>query len=343
MSPIVENCPIWGTDATLISEKSWDGKSYYSPRAGGHYKITGTAEAILRQWPTRSAAENVGDRVNLTSQIVQSISSNTTLTITSFNLPQLIKLNLPNLADRAEWLLRKLIRNTEKVGDHLSYPRDPGDDDIRELFAWSSSSEISEVEYLLSYLNENGLIKEFGGASNSHLARIFVTVLGFSLIEKIEVNIASDKAFIAMWFDPSTQDAYEQGIELAVRNAGYNPIRIDKEQHLNKICDEIIANIKRARFIVADFTCGLHETTCIDTITKKNVLRPEPRGGVYFEAGLAQGLGLPVIWTCRQDQIGLAHFDTRQYNHILWKNPDDFQRQLQARIEAVIGDGPLKT
>lgn len=27
---------------------------------------------------------------------------------------------------------------------------------------------------------------------------------------------------------------------------------------------------------------------------------------------------MPVIWTCRSDCNADMHFDTRQYNHILW-------------------------
>ena len=36
------------------------------------------------------------------------------------------------------------------------------------------------------------------------------------------------------------------------------------------------------------------------------------------------------------------HFDIRQYNCIDWETPDELARRLKVRIEAVIGDGPLK-
>ena len=36
------------------------------------------------------------------------------------------------------------------------------------------------------------------------------------------------------------------------------------------------------------------------------------------------------------------HFDTRQYNHIVWKEPTELRDRLITRIAAVIGDGPLK-
>ena len=48
-------------------------------------------------------------------------------------------------------------------------------------------------------------------------------------------------------------NAYEEGIKKAVESAGYTPMRIDKKPDVNKIDDEIIAEIRRSRFLVADF------------------------------------------------------------------------------------------
>ena len=128
--------------------------------------------------------------------------------------------------------------------------------------------------------------------------------------------------------------AYENGVKLAVQDAGYEPVRIDRREHSNKIDDEIISEIRRSRFVIADFTCG--------TVTSEGREVAIPRGGVYYETGFAQGLGLPVIWTCRKDQIDQVHFDTRQFNHILWTEPHDLREKLRNRVGAVIGDGPLR-
>ena len=119
-------------------------------------------------------------------------------------------------------------------------------------------------------------------------------------------------------------EAWNHGIFPAVRDAGYEPVRIDQKEHVNKIDDEIVAEIRRARFVVADFTQG-------DT---------GARGGVYYEAGFAQGLGIRVIFSCRKDRLEEVHFDTRQYNHIVWETPEDLRDQLAKRIAAVLGDGP---
>ena len=108
--------------------------------------------------------------------------------------------------------------------------------------------------------------------------------------------------------------------------AGYEALRIDQKEHINKIDDEIIAELRRARFVVVDFTHG-HDG---------------PRGGVYYEAGFAYGRGVPVIFSCRKDAIDKIHFDTRQYNHIVWEPEklDEFRHRLTTRICAVVGDGP---
>jgi nucleoside 2-deoxyribosyltransferase len=60
------------------------------------------------------------------------------------------------------------------------------------------------------------------------------------------------------------------------------------------------------------------------------------RGGVYYEAGFALGLGRPVIWTCHKDHLTQAHFDTRQYNHIEWSDSRELRERLRNRILATI-------
>jgi nucleoside 2-deoxyribosyltransferase len=105
------------------------------------------------------------------------------------------------------------------------------------------------------------------------------------------------------------------------KGAKYKPVRIDKVEPNNRIDDEIVAGIRACKFLVADFT--------------------GQRGGVYFEAGLAQGLGKQVIWLCRKDQLNDVHFDARQYNFIRWEtdNLPQLRIDLRNRIEATIGKG----
>ena len=151
-----------------------------------------------------------------------------------------------------------------------------------------------------------------------------VTVDGRSHIEEEKVNVDSAQGFIAMWFDDSMKAASRDGIEPAIVDAGYSPMRIDAKLDINKIDDEIVAQIRRSRFLVADCTHG-------DT---------KARGSVYWEAGFAYGLGIEVIYTCRKDKAKDLPFDTRQFSHIIWETPADLRSQLKERVSARLGDGP---
>ena len=126
-----------------------------------------------------------------------------------------------------------------------------------------------------------------------------------------------------MWFHEKLLPLWTKGIYKAISDAGYRPERIDRVEHNNKIDDQIIAMIRQSKFVIADFTGG--------------------RGGVYFEAGFALGLGIPVIWTVREKRLNRVHFDNRQYNFVTWTDDvEDFRLRLQNRIEATIGPGPSK-
>jgi len=149
-----------------------------------------------------------------------------------------------------------------------------------------------------------------------------ITPRGWEFLENLNKSTSdSDTGFVAMWFDSTVNPAWLDAIKPAIEEGGYQPVRIDKVEHNNRIDDEIIAGIRACKFLVADFT--------------------GQRGGVYFEAGLAQGLAKQVIWLCREDDLKNVHFDTRQYNFILWRpdSLDQLKIALRNRIEATIGKG----
>jgi nucleoside 2-deoxyribosyltransferase len=85
---------------------------------------------------------------------------------------------------------------------------------------------------------------------------------------------------------------------------------------------KILTEISESKFVVAEFTGH--------------------RNGVYFEAGYARGLGIPVIWVCRQDVMKDAHFDTNHFNHLTWSAESPLMGRLVSRIVATIGPGPHK-
>ena len=173
------------------------------------------------------------------------------------------------------------------------------------------------------------------------------------LMEIQKSNKDSRQCFVAMWFHDDMKQVYENAIKPAIEFIEngetvprFKAVRVDNVEHLNDINDEIIAQIRRSRFMVCDLT-GY-------------------RGGVYFEAGFAYGLGLDVIYTCRKDwtnEEGLkdsddkvvdylfdnngnkikikkegVNFDLSHRNRIEWTedNLSGFKTNLENRIKAVI-------
>ena len=143
-----------------------------------------------------------------------------------------------------------------------------------------------------------------------------------------------------MWFHDGMRSAYANGIKKALEETGYAPYRVDFAHHNRRIDDEIMAQIRQSRLLVADATGG--------------------RQSVYYEAGFADGLGIPVIWCCNNkhrthviDPAALAPhmpsppksveagwfdcvaFDTNHLPFILWDTEDDLRTKLVDRISGI--------
>ena len=158
-----------------------------------------------------------------------------------------------------------------------------------------------ELKFYLKHMRSLALLdqrdlREMGTDPQTELT---LSGQGWQKVEELaKPNIESKQTFVAMWFDDELKSAYSEGIAKLEEDTGFSMLRIDMSEFNDKICDKILAEIRKSRFIIADVTGH--------------------RQGVYFEAGFAMGLGLPVIWTCQKDQKNKCYFDTRQYNHIFW-------------------------
>jgi len=191
------------------------------------------------------------------------------------------------------------------------------------------AANVQEASYFVDYLARSGWIQiseEKRSKDVIEIVTIKMTVEGFSEIAKREGKEKRLKqAFVAMSFTPGPEmdEVWERAIKPAVKGAGYIPFRVDKKEHNEKICDLILSEVPKSRFLIADLTYN--------------------KRGVYFEAGLAHGYKMPVIWCCKDEEKHKEnmHFDTRQYNHIFWKDIDDLQERLKLRILGTVGQGTV--
>lgn len=154
-------------------------------------------------------------------------------------------------------------------------------------------------------------------------ARInLLTFKGREFVESLgQKNADSNKVFLAFHFTDEMKIDFEVTAKRAVSDASsgkLEAVRVGTSSTPTdtKIDDALIGMLKSSKVVIADFT--------------------GQRPAVYYEAGYAMGMGIPVIWTCRADELDKLSFDTRQYPHILWKDKEDLHKQLTERLSAQI-------
>ena len=308
-----------------------------SPRAGSSYQLHDDAADQLG-----NLTDN--EKTRLTTILVRErLLGNTRPSITAATIAQARSADRMSMREKLDNLLRYLMSRTPKVGalidmGYLDDFRPSGWGALlnqRFSFAYSESTELYELEMLTDSLARQGLIEIHSGAirnnqfiaitGGSYICK--VTSNGYIAMEQRQIEVKSDQCFVALWFNEATDALYDRAIAPAVRAAGYQPLRIDqKPDFLGKIDDQIIAEIRRSRFVIADFTHGDGGV----------------RGSVYYEVGFAQGLDIPVIFTCRDDQLDDLHFDTNHFLHLSWPrgHTEALIEPLKNRILANIGEGP---
>lgn len=311
---IMQPCPICNNIARMAGNNF---ELQYDCPLCGHYKISSRVIEALGNFSkhilsgvARNYWETQKDLFYFSAEVLQSMES--FIQAVSFSIPR--DTDIPTKADL---ILHHLRRKSEYPGQCVSLS------DIFD-FSISYSRHAEELNFCANYLESRHFITPEPNNGPDEDAHYYtITPDGWAYLSGIGSEV-KDQGFIAMAFRLPTSDVLHiNGLNPGITNAGYNPLRIDRKDHNNRIDDEIVAEIRKSKFMVAD-------------LTGKNA-------GAYFEAGFAQGLGKPVIWTCQQSEIdsGNVHFDTRQYSIVSWEDSklDDFAKRLTQRIEATIGRG----
>lgn len=182
---------------------------------------------------------------------------------------------------------------------------------------------IIKSAYELGYIKGRGKdddpILDNGGRLYLSDEFILLTLKGWEKVQELKKQSPySKQVFVAFHFDDAKnmKSIYDSAIKPAVLECSLEPYVTLDDEHGNSINDVIIANIRKSRFVIADVT--------------------DASQNVYYEAGFAYGLGIPVILTCREDSAkNDMKFDTSHIKHILWKDGADLKEKLINRIVAM--------
>jgi nucleoside 2-deoxyribosyltransferase len=174
------------------------------------------------------------------------------------------------------------------------------------LFCCKNENELS---WLLAKALEVGFLEHHADS------RYRLSLEGWQRVAQLpKTLLKTGQAFAAMHFSTEMMRVYEEAIKPALEECRWKPYNVGLVATDDKICDLILAEIRRSGLLVADFT--------------------DHRNSVYFEAGFARGLGIPVISTCKEGQLGQLAFDTRQYRHLEWRDAADLKLKLTNHLRA---------
>ena len=229
--------------------------------------------------------------------------------VTSFVVEAAKKQPLPTPAERLDNLVLYIgdqIRDTP--GEHVKESR-------QYLRAKIGAMLETDVTYVEQMGTQCGLVENVGAVGH-----VFdrLTYSGWQHYEELKKGKAAGRtAFMAMPFGNTELDAmFENVFRPAVKETGFNLKRVDDEPVAGVIDNKIRVDIRMCRFLIADLTC------C--------------NRGAYWEAGYAEGLGKPVIYTCNTyyfKQEG-THFDTNHCTTVVWDPaaPEAAAKNLKATI-----------
>jgi hypothetical protein len=277
----------------------------------GRFEISGSALKVLPnlkgKYPGASALISYHIRKLQRDEGEPFIDDNTLNRILS-------ETTLPSPAEQAANLIRWL-------GDQLRNINPAGRVglDLKATAALVGASNEDGVRYVLQELEERGIIHAI---SATGIADVGLTFNGWEVYDDLQrAHAEGPIAFMAMPFgDPEMDRMFFECFKPAAEKTGFELRRIDEKPPAGLIDDHLRVEIRRSRFLIADLT--------------------NENRGAYWEAGFAEGLGKPVIYTCKRayfEEKG-THFDTSHHHTVLWDsaNMPGAQEQLKATIRATL-------
>ncbi|MGZ8947823.1 MAG: hypothetical protein ACXW1W_20645 [Methylococcaceae bacterium] len=261
--------------------------------------------------------KNADVKISHALRMMQRINKNVELTTSTADA--ILERPLPRPQEQADLLIRWLAEHSESPGDDVSL------EPIEHHLSIIGAKTEKGVVLVLSHLIEKGLVKaDLKPAYDGYVGfdELMLTYDGWNYYETLlKGSVTYRRAFMAMQFGvPELNAVLENVFKPSAKMAGFDLFKLDDEPRAGLIDDRLRVEIQSSDFLIADLT--------------------HANNGSYWEAGYAEGLGKPVIYTCEQEKFNSqkTHFDTNHHLTVLWdKNaPEQAGDLLKATIRATL-------
>jgi len=307
-------CPVCASQLKDIKEHP-NGRDVvvYSCPMCGDFTLSGTLAATMQ-----SVIQNNKDSVPKISHALRTMQEiNRGAELYTNTIDEILKRPLPSPKEQADLLIRWIAGNIEG----------PGETTWVEPTTHSSIIGAKTPEgfsLVLRHLFDVGLVEGnlsegIGAPGRAHVTLSFD---GWEYHDQLLHGRGTyRKAFMAMKFGDPDLDRYLSDVfKPAVSQTGFELNKLDDLPKAGLIDDKLRVEIQASDFIIADLT---HDNL-----------------GAYWEAGYAEGLGKPVIYTCEKTKFDSdkTHFDTNHHLTIVWDRslPKKAAEDLKATIRATL-------
>ena len=186
----------------------------------------------------------------------------------------------------------------------------------RAAAAWIGAPRNDDDRALLWWLFDSLLVTRIA-SEDRNWTHVRLTYAAWERVEELrQSRVVGRRAFMAMKFIPEMHQVFTDCFKPAALRAGFELETVLEGQPAGLIDDQMRVRIRSARFVVSDLT---HASR-----------------GAYWEAGFAEGLGRPAIYTCRAAEWAEehSHFDTNHLSTIVWHT--DKLEEAGAALTAMI-------
>ncbi|MGA3282380.1 MAG: hypothetical protein ABSD50_15535 [Smithella sp.] len=262
------NCPVCNElYVESFIDSSGGRKTLYKCIRCGDFFLTSTAQRTL---PSQLLKHPNGPA--LLSHSILKMQGDTPPTLFSETIEAILaNSSLPSLKEQENNIVLYLGNNST-----------PGRDITRtrgHILAVVGSIDFLGLDFMMAHLKKSELVTELRNSLGE--VSLILNMKGWERYEEIRRgNIDSKKAFMAMPFGNQKLDEIYKHFKNAIAQTGFDLQRIDEKPKAGLIDDRLRVEIRTSRFLIAELT--------------------EENRGAYWEAGFAEGMGRPVIYSCEK-------------------------------------------
>lgn len=303
-----EPCPVCLSPAQRVSDEDRKNIFWWNCPRCGEFKISRTACGYVTSLACDSAVRT------LVSFAVRQMTLHGEWPTITYSTIENVRQNvsLPKADEQAVNFLAWL-------GQELNAPEDTVLFDLENVRSIIGTATRDGVSYVLNHLKNEGLIRS---GSQGGQAEVGLTFKGWTVLADLHRGPGATRtAFMAMKFNDRTlENVYATCFKPAVRATGFELRNLAENPPAGLIDNRMRVEIRKSRFLIADLTHGSF--------------------GAYWEAGFAEGLGKPVIYTCERSTLEAepTHFDTNHHHTVLWdvETLNAVAEDLKATIRATL-------